>query len=60
MASCHGAVSTTGIYPTSNIQRYDVPNEKVLWSINFPEYSAPFFESNSLKGKSWADPDISK
>ena len=47
-----------GLYPSSNVQRFDVPENKVPWSVEFPEYEPNEFNSPALKGKPWADPEI--
>lgn len=46
------------IYPSSNIQRFTVPDDKISWDVNFPEYSPVIYSSRTLQGKSWADPSI--
>ncbi|XP_033222428.1 ADP-ribose pyrophosphatase, mitochondrial [Belonocnema kinseyi] len=49
---------TRGLYPSSNVQRFEVPEDKVAWSVEFPEYEPVEFNSPVLKGKPWADPEI--
>jgi ADP-ribose pyrophosphatase len=46
-----------GIY-AKTIQRFNVPDDLVLWSTSFESYSPENFESPVLKGKPWADPEI--
>ncbi|XP_014237368.1 putative nudix hydrolase 6 [Trichogramma pretiosum] len=46
------------IYPLSNIQRSEVPDDKVIWDTNFPEYNPINYTSKALEGKPWADPSI--
>lgn len=46
------------IYPSSNVQRFPVPDDKVSWDVNFPQYSPVTYTSKVLQGKPWADPDI--
>ncbi|GFR76765.1 transient receptor potential cation channel subfamily M member 2-like [Elysia marginata] len=42
-----------------NIQRFSVPDEKVLWEIEFPEYNPPIFTSLDVQQQpSWADEDL--
>lgn len=59
MAGCQGGVCFGGIYPTSQVHRQNITKDKIPWSEKFPEYSPPFFDSDRLDGKPWADPDIS-
>lgn len=47
-----------GLYPRSNIERFPVPDEKVSWSVEFPEYKPLQYTAASINGKPWADPDI--
>lgn len=42
-------------YPLSKIQRFNVPDELVNWTINYPSYTPIFHESPVLTGKPWAD-----
>ncbi|KAK3785345.1 hypothetical protein RRG08_045570 [Elysia crispata] len=47
------------VYPRSDKQRYPVPDEKVQWSVPFPEYAPLDFTSNSvLQMPPWADIDF--
>lgn len=46
-------------YLHSTIRRFPVPDEYVHWNIKYPEYAPISYESPSLKGKPWADSDIS-
>ncbi|KAJ8681276.1 hypothetical protein QAD02_017063 [Eretmocerus hayati] len=45
------------LYPSTDIQRFKVPDDKVAWSENFPEYTPIEYSSKFLTGKPWADPD---
>lgn len=47
-----------GIY-AKTIQRFNVPDDLISWSTTFDGYDPPHFESPVLKGKPWADPEIS-
>ena len=49
---------TRGIYPSSNVNRFEVPENKVPWSVEFPEYQPNEYNSPVLKDKPWADPEI--
>ncbi|CAF4934259.1 unnamed protein product [Pieris macdunnoughi] len=49
-----------GFYPRSNIERDDVPDNKVSWDTEFKKYNPPTYTSPTIKGKPWADPDIAK
>ncbi|KAK3787677.1 hypothetical protein RRG08_031907 [Elysia crispata] len=41
------------------IQRFSVPDEKVLWEIEFPEYDPPIYTSLEVQQQpSWADEDL--
>ena len=62
--------STSSSIPTSHykarteeyqggIKRFPVPDDKVDWSIEWPEYSpVDYTAPHILKGPVWADPDI--
>jgi hypothetical protein len=46
-------------YPNSDIQRFPVPDDKVPWRVDFPEYEPVKYTSNGvLKQPVWADPDF--
>lgn len=47
-----------GFYSSSNIKRFEVPEDKVSWDIKYPEYKPVKYTSEVLVGKPWADPDI--
>lgn len=47
-----------GLYPRSSVSRFDVPEDKVLWTKEFPEYNPTSYSAPSIKGKPWADPEI--
>ncbi|GFS33453.1 ADP-ribose pyrophosphatase, mitochondrial [Trichonephila inaurata madagascariensis] len=42
------------------VKRFFVPNDKVSWSIPFPDYAPPNYSAPHLIFASWADPDITK
>lgn len=46
------------LYARSSVNRFPVPDEFVAWSVEFAEYKPEFYESEVLKGKPWADPNI--
>ncbi|KAI0241034.1 ADP-ribose pyrophosphatase, mitochondrial [Lamellibrachia satsuma] len=48
------------LYPRGkNITRFEVPDDKVLWTVPFPEYKPREFVSEAVLGKPvWADPDF--
>lgn len=49
------------IYPKSNnVIRFSVPDDKVRWEVQWPEYNPVFYTSTAIKGQSWADPSIEK
>lgn len=46
-------------YPGSKIQRFLVPDDKVDWSQNWPQYNPVSYTDPSVVNKPvWADPDI--
>ncbi|KZC09975.1 ADP-ribose pyrophosphatase, mitochondrial [Dufourea novaeangliae] len=45
-------------YPSSNIKRFEVPENKVPWDIEYPEYKPAQHTASVLKDKPWADPEI--
>ncbi|XP_039681142.1 ADP-ribose pyrophosphatase, mitochondrial [Perca fluviatilis] len=46
-------------YPGSKIQRFLVPDDKVDWSQNWPQYNPVSYTDPSVLNKpAWADPDI--
>lgn len=46
-------------YPRTDVTRFAVPDDKVSWSIAWPEYEPTCYNSKSLNGQVWADPDLS-
>ena len=46
------------VYPRSNVERQNVPDDKVPWSVPYPEYSPPNHTDKSIIGKDWADIDL--
>lgn len=51
---------TRGLYPASNIKRFEVPEEKISWTVEYPEYKPVAYTAAVLQGKPWADPDINE
>ncbi|EZA58090.1 ADP-ribose pyrophosphatase, mitochondrial [Ooceraea biroi] len=49
-----------GIYPSSNAKRFEVPDEKVSWTVEYPEYKPVACTAAVLQGKPWADPEINE
>lgn len=47
-----------GTYPFSNIKRFQVPDDKVPWKIEYSEYKPLEYTASTLIGKPWADPEI--
>ncbi|XP_015607486.1 ADP-ribose pyrophosphatase, mitochondrial [Cephus cinctus] len=47
-----------GLYPSSNINRFPVPEDKVPWTEEYPDYQPVDYTSPVLEGKPWADPKI--
>ena len=45
------------MYPRSQVERFSVPDDKVDWSVDWPEYRPPTFTSPYAIGKPWADPE---
>lgn len=46
-------------YPGSNIKRFPVPDAKVDWTQNWPQYNPVSYTDPSVAKKpAWADPDI--
>lgn len=43
------------LYPRTNIQRFPVPDDKVPWTEEYPEYSPVNYTSEAINGKPWAD-----
>lgn len=49
-----------GVYPSSSVQRFEVPENKVSWDTEYSEYEPVKYTAPDLKGKPWADPEISE
>uniref|UniRef100_A0A8C4QD12 Nudix hydrolase domain-containing protein n=1 Tax=Eptatretus burgeri TaxID=7764 RepID=A0A8C4QD12_EPTBU len=48
------------LYPGTSISRQPVPDDKVAWSVPFPEYCPPSYTTPVvLQMPAWADPDYS-
>lgn len=67
MASVHTMPSSAALhikarssqYPGSKIKRFPVPDDKVNWSQNWPQYNpVSYTDPSVLKKPVWADPDI--
>nr|CAD7442927.1 unnamed protein product [Timema bartmani]CAD7458919.1 unnamed protein product [Timema tahoe] len=50
--------SRSAVYPRSDLSRLNVPDEKVPWTVPWPDYNPPNYTSKHIKGQSWADPEI--
>ena len=44
-------------YPRSHVDRFPVPDDKVDWSVEWPEYAPPTHTSPGAIGKPWSDPE---
>ncbi|KAL0117326.1 hypothetical protein PUN28_010288 [Cardiocondyla obscurior] len=49
-----------GLYPSSNIMRFAVLEEKVPWTVDYPEYKPVAYTAPVVKGKPWADLEINE
>ncbi|KAL6266250.1 hypothetical protein P5V15_003111 [Pogonomyrmex californicus] len=47
-----------GLYPSSNVKRFTVPEEKIPWTVDYPDYKPVAYTATVVKGKPWADPEI--
>ena len=47
-----------GFYPSSSVQRFEVPENKVPWDIEYSEYKPVKYTASNLNGQPWADPEI--
>ncbi|KYM94301.1 PREDICTED: ADP-ribose pyrophosphatase, mitochondrial [Cyphomyrmex costatus] len=47
-------------YPSGNVKRFAVPDEKISWTVEYPEYKPVSYTATALKGKPWADPEINE
>ncbi|KAM3598841.1 uncharacterized protein V6R79_023208 [Siganus canaliculatus] len=53
------AKSRCPLYPGSKIKRFPVPDDKVDWSQNWPQYTpVNYTDPSVLKKPAWADPEI--
>ncbi|XP_065281719.1 ADP-ribose pyrophosphatase, mitochondrial isoform X3 [Dermacentor albipictus] len=52
-AKCRGAT-----YPGTDVQRLYVPENKVPWTVEWPDYKPPEFSIPALSSKPWADPEL--
>ncbi|XP_046418873.1 ADP-ribose pyrophosphatase, mitochondrial [Neodiprion fabricii] len=48
-----------GVYPRSSVNRFEVPEDKVPWFKEFPDYNPASYSAPTIQGQPWADPDIS-
>lgn len=46
------------IYPSSKISRSEVSDNQVSWTILWNDYDPEEYNSNVLKNKPWADPNV--
>jgi len=44
-------------YPRSDVERFHVPDDKVDWVVDWPDYRPPTFTSPHASGKPWSDPE---
>ncbi|CAI4232772.1 unnamed protein product [Auanema sp. JU1783] len=51
--------NTRDLYLRSNIKRMFVPDDKVDWGVEWPEYYPPDHNDPSIFGKIWADQNLS-
>nr|XP_031836155.1 ADP-ribose pyrophosphatase, mitochondrial [Nomia melanderi] len=45
-------------YASSNVKRFEVPDSKVPWNVEFLNYKPVKYTASVLVGKPWADPEI--
>jgi len=45
------------MYPRSQVDRFPVPDDKVDWAVDWPEYRPPTFTSPGAIGQPWSDPE---
>uniref|UniRef100_A0A1I8III0 39S ribosomal protein L2, mitochondrial n=1 Tax=Macrostomum lignano TaxID=282301 RepID=A0A1I8III0_9PLAT len=57
-AQVHTKARTPVYGKGKTVNRFPVPDDKVPWSVAFPEYKPTYFEDAKLKKASYADPDI--
>ncbi|PAA48365.1 hypothetical protein BOX15_Mlig031650g1, partial [Macrostomum lignano] len=57
-AQVHTKARTPVYGKGQTVNRFPVPDDKVPWSVAFPEYKPTYFEDAKLKKASYADPDI--
>lgn len=48
------------LYPFSNVKRFAVPEERIPWTVDYPEYKPVAYTATVVKGKPWADPEINE
>ena len=57
----HWKCRAPNAYPgAGTTRRFVVPDEKVAWSIDYPEYKPPNYTSERVVGAVWADDDIQR
>jgi len=39
------------------VERFHVPDDRVDWTVDWPDYSPPTFTSPGAIGKPWSDPE---
>ncbi|PSN41282.1 ADP-ribose pyrophosphatase [Blattella germanica] len=47
-----------GMYPRSNVERTEVPDEKLPWKVQWDNYQPATYTAAHIIGQPWADPDI--
>lgn len=47
-----------GLYPLSNIHRFEVTEDKIPWTVAYPEYNPIDYTALYIHDKPWADPEI--
>lgn len=47
------------LYPSSSVKRFEVTEEKIPWTVEYPEYKPVAYTAAVLRDKRpWADPEI--
>lgn len=46
------------LYPFGGVKRFEVTEEKVPWTVEYPEYKPAVYTGGVLRDKPWADPEI--
>ena len=57
--SPHSKCRHPNSYPGEKVERFQVSEQKVPWTVDFPEYKPTEFTAKKVLDKPvWADPDI--